>query len=39
MVIREPPMLALLEASAAMMPSEMPVPNFSGCWENFLAWS
>ncbi len=39
MVISEPPTLALLEASEAMMPSGWPVPNFSGVLENFLAWS
>ena len=39
MVTSEPPTLALLEASEAMMPSGWPVPNFSGVLENFLAWS
>ena len=38
-IISEPATLALLEASEATMPSGMPVPNFSGRLENFLAWS
>ncbi len=39
MVTSEPPTLALLEDSDAMMPSGWPVPNSSGVRENFLAWS
>ena len=38
-MISAPPSTALLELSGAMMPSAMPVPNFSGCLEAFLAWS
>ena len=38
-VTSEPATFELLEASEAMMPSGIPVPNFSGCLENFLAWS
>jgi hypothetical protein len=34
-IISEPATLALLEDSEAMMPSGMPVPNFSGRRENF----
>jgi len=33
----EPPTFALLPASEAMMPSGIPVPNFSGCLENFFS--
>ena len=39
MVTSEPPTLALFEDSEAMMPSGVPVPNRSGCLENFFAWS
>ena len=39
MVTSEPATLALFDASEAMMPSGMPVPNFSGRLENFFAWS
>jgi hypothetical protein len=39
MVTSDPATLALLEASEAMMPSGMPLPNFSGWRENFFAWS
>ena len=39
MVTSEPATLELLDDSEAMMPSGMPVPNRSGCLENFLAWS
>ena len=35
--ISEPPMTALLAVSDAIMPSTMPVPNFSGYLEAFLA--
>ena len=38
-VTSDPATLALLAASEAMIPSGIPVPNFSGCRENFLAWS
>ena len=33
----EPPMTALLADSEAMMPSMMPVPNFSGCLERLFS--
>jgi hypothetical protein len=36
-VTSEPATLELFDASDAMMPSGMPVPNFSGCRENFFA--
>ena len=39
MVTSDPATFALFEASAAMMPSGVPVPKCSGCRENFLAWS
>ena len=38
-VIRAPPSVALLEDSGAMIPSGVPVPNFSGCLDAFFAWS
>ena len=38
-VTSEPPTLALFEASEAMMPSGTPLPNASGRFENFFAWS
>jgi len=33
----DPPTHALFEASLAMIPSTMPVPNFSGCLDLLLA--
>ena len=36
-VTSEPATLALLDDSEAMMPSGIPVPNFSGRRENFFA--
>ena len=39
MVTSEPPTFELLAASEAMMPSGVPVPKRSGCFENFFAWS
>ena len=38
-VTSEPPTLALLEDSEAMMPSGVPVPKRSGWREIFFAWS
>ena len=35
--IRAPPMVALLAASEATMPSSLPVPNFSGVLDMFFA--
>ena len=35
--IREPPITALLEVSEAIIPSIIPVPNFSGCLEEFFS--
>ena len=32
-----PPMVALFAVSEATTPSMMPVPNFSGCFDEFLA--
>ena len=37
--ISAPPSTALLELSGAMMPSGVPVPNFSGVFDAFFAWS
>ena len=39
MVTSEPPTLALFDDSEAMMPSGIPLPNFSGRREIFFAWS
>jgi hypothetical protein len=33
--IREPPITALFDVSDAMTPSIIPVPNFSGCLDDF----